>query len=887
MATRFRLPATGTAAVSPALQTYTHTGTTRRPLPTTDATALATTAVTPDAADHLVAGDTFHRQFVSDGVVAQTIPSGITVKCAVQCLEAHTNNNLVLQLWVGLYDAAGTTLLATLLAKTADTLELATTIQNRFLSATTTAGYTCTGGERLVVEFSVTGTPGPAAGGVQGHNASLRWGAAGAGGDLPENDTEAGTTFNPWFEIAADLFTVSVTAEVMSATAEAPAAAMAGAGALTLTDSLTGYWKLEEASGTRADSHGAYPLDVVSGANPGNAAGKIGNAASYVANGWVGRNDAGLLIGTGESWSFSCWINPTGYGNYRTIMNAGADGNRPQYLFLTQTAGALARWSDYNTGVAIATGVWTHIVYTFTTSGVSTGTEQFYVNGVATSSRTGAIPANGAGPFYIGVTVGGPYGFDGLIDEVGFWRNRALTLTEVGQLYNGGAGLAYPLVPPAATTFAAGVMTASADAPAAALTAAAGFPPDAVAYWTLDEASGTRADTVGTNHLTDNNTVGSAVGKIGTAGSFVRASSEYLSRADNAALSLGASDLTISAWVYLNSKPGGPNCIVSKYQSGTNEYLLYYDGSADRFRLLVYTSGSLVWVTANVPGSPALSTWHHVVGTFTLSGATGRLIVNDGTADSASGSGTPNDSTWAFTIGANALGTEAFDGRIDEVGIWKRVLTATEITALYNGGAGLTYPVTPATTFAAAVMAATAASAPVTPQIGALLAAGTGSATAASAPPAVTTGAVLAASPSEATASLQTATLSAGAAPPTVVGAGVMTASATAPIVTVTRGALLDAPLLTASAAAPVATCTTGARFLALAGSATAAAPTATLVGGIAAVLSAGVWTASASAPVAVFIATAAPPRIWAELVTARPRSLLVRAGRPDAEYDR
>ena len=35
---------------------------------------------------------------------------------------------------------------------------------------------------------------------------------------------------------------------------------------------------------------------------------------------------------------------------------------------------------------------------------------------------------------------------NGIIDEVGFW-NRELTSSEVTDLYNSGAGLAYPLVP--------------------------------------------------------------------------------------------------------------------------------------------------------------------------------------------------------------------------------------------------------------------------------------------------------------------------------------------------------------------------------------------------------------------------------------------------------
>jgi hypothetical protein len=197
-ATRFRLPSAGTPEVSPATQSYTHTGGTARPLLTTDTSTLTTTALAPDAADHIAAGDTYFFQGVSPRLAGQVIGSGATVKLAIQCLEANAGNNLFIQLWIGIVSPTGTAL-QTLLAKTADNTELNTTIQSRFMSPTTTAGYTCSGGERLVVEISVVGTP-VATSGTQGHNASLRFGGSGAGGDNGENDTDTGATLNPWIE---------------------------------------------------------------------------------------------------------------------------------------------------------------------------------------------------------------------------------------------------------------------------------------------------------------------------------------------------------------------------------------------------------------------------------------------------------------------------------------------------------------------------------------------------------------------------------------------------------------------------------------------------------------------------------------------------------------
>jgi len=202
MAKRFRLPSSGTAAVSPALQSYTHTGTTRRPLPTTDASALATTAVTPDAADHLVAGDTFHTQFVSHPVGVNVFSVGDAIKQAVQAAEAGGTCNLQVQLFIGLVSNDGATALATLRSKVLQGTELQQgAIRNRYLASTLDGAYTTVGGERPVVELSVSGTP-TADLIVDGHNASLRFGSAGASGDLPENDTETGTTFNPWLEFA-------------------------------------------------------------------------------------------------------------------------------------------------------------------------------------------------------------------------------------------------------------------------------------------------------------------------------------------------------------------------------------------------------------------------------------------------------------------------------------------------------------------------------------------------------------------------------------------------------------------------------------------------------------------------------------------------------------
>src|SRR5258708_7847472 len=60
-------------------------------------------------------------------------------------------------------------------------------------------------------------------------------------------------------------------------------------------------------------------------------------------------------------------------------------------------------------------------------------------------------------------------------------------------------------------------------------TAHAAITDNLVSFWKLDEASGTRTDSVGSNNLTSNNSVGQSVGKVSNAAHFTATSNQYLS----------------------------------------------------------------------------------------------------------------------------------------------------------------------------------------------------------------------------------------------------------------------------------------------------------------------------------------------------------------------
>lgn len=214
-----------------------------------------------------------------------------------------------------------------------------------------------------------------------------------------------------------------------------------------------------------------------------------------------------------------------------------------------------------------------------------------------------------------------------------------------------------------------------------------------VSYWKLNETSGTRVDSVTAsgNDLTDNATVTSNPGKVGTAAQFTAANSEYLSHTDNASLSTGDIDFTFALWVYLDSKTTD-RVLISKWDAGTQrEYLLRYLQTTDRFQWLVSPDGvANTPVSADNFGIPSTVTWYFVVAYHDSVANTIGISVNNGTFNTAAHTTGVQNGTASFVIGqVNA----AFymDGRIDEVGFWKRKLTAQEITTLWNGGAGITY----------------------------------------------------------------------------------------------------------------------------------------------------------------------------------------------------
>ena len=217
-----------------------------------------------------------------------------------------------------------------------------------------------------------------------------------------------------------------------------------------------------------------------------------------------------------------------------------------------------------------------------------------------------------------------------------------------------------------------------------------------VDFWSLQEASGSRASVFGSMPLTDTNTVTQTSGpsyQVPLAAKFTATNSESLSRVDEAALSITA-DWSWAGWIRLDSKPANVMKVINKLV-GTSDspFEIRWLNTSDRFDVTVLVSSLGSIATANTFGAPTLATWCFLFASYTSADKKARISINNGAQDvSTAAAGNPIDTTNPLSFGANSAGSAFLDGAMAGWGLWSRVLTAAEITTLYNGGNGLLFP---------------------------------------------------------------------------------------------------------------------------------------------------------------------------------------------------
>ncbi len=179
-----------------------------------------------------------------------------------------------------------------------------------------------------------------------------------------------------------------------------------------------------------------------------------------------------------------------------------------------------------------------------------------------------------------------------------------------------------------------------------------------------------------TSNTTDR--YGSSVGAFAFDGA-----SSYVDVPNSNAISFQS--LTVSAWV----NRIGSSTIITKDRVGpSGDYTFVFEVSSTGAVSMTVRLSTGTSLTLNSVSNISTNTWYHLVSTY--DGTSIKLYINGTLNTSVStGNGLSEATTRSFSIGSikytTASHSNFFNGSIDEVRAYNRVLSAAEITALYQG----------------------------------------------------------------------------------------------------------------------------------------------------------------------------------------------------------
>jgi len=222
----------------------------------------------------------------------------------------------------------------------------------------------------------------------------------------------------------------------------------------TFLTGLYAYYELDEASGAAMDLYGTRTLGNFG--NPvGTAAGKINTSRNFPGGNayFCSLNTTDFSPGS-DHFFFSFWAKAEnltqGQSDTGFLSKTGTANNRQWIVFYSNTTKQVkfnASIDDLNTFQVVATTAFADTTTWYFIAGGWDGTNiKISVNGgpYATTAFAGPVAPTGNIPFTIGLEIGSGGGWLGQIDEVAIWIGRNdLSISEVQQLYNNGAGLPF------------------------------------------------------------------------------------------------------------------------------------------------------------------------------------------------------------------------------------------------------------------------------------------------------------------------------------------------------------------------------------------------------------------------------------------------------------
>lgn len=226
----------------------------------------------------------------------------------------------------------------------------------------------------------------------------------------------------------------------------------------SLLNGLIQYYALNESAGSsRLDQNGAYPLsEVVNPVGTMSGISSLGLAVVPSPSNFRLQNLSPnpSISFQNTSYSFSIWINRllptslTSIASYFVNMTSSSpfqgwglqsgNGNNTLLWFLRLTGGGVI----HATEIPISQNVWTHYAVTYD---LASQALNHYINGTLYATDS-SFPAVDSDETSRRLTVGGTGSVSNAYfgaQAVGMW-SRALTASEIAQLYNSGNGLPYP-----------------------------------------------------------------------------------------------------------------------------------------------------------------------------------------------------------------------------------------------------------------------------------------------------------------------------------------------------------------------------------------------------------------------------------------------------------
>jgi hypothetical protein len=217
--------------------------------------------------------------------------------------------------------------------------------------------------------------------------------------------------------------------------------------------SLVAYYSMEDSSGSGAvDSFAANNMTL--NGTLGSAAGKIsncrtssGSSANYLSLSSV----AGFSPGSGNFtltfWAKSALVGQG--GAYPIVLSKDGNSSNEEWLIyidaganspvLEVTSNGSSKSHVTATGSIFGDTSWHFVAAEWDGTNLAISVDG---GAFATTGYTGSI-FSGTGPVRMFADVSSSNSWDGSLDEVAFWKGRALTITEVGTLYNSGVGFGY------------------------------------------------------------------------------------------------------------------------------------------------------------------------------------------------------------------------------------------------------------------------------------------------------------------------------------------------------------------------------------------------------------------------------------------------------------